>query len=307
MCSNSWVDVTSETYDWASTNSGIVNVASAVSHFMSPGSVTGSGQVQLQRQLARLDCPVQGFEPQNTQNAQPTVAIQVQSGFVSMAGNGLVLLAGSGGLGTTAITAVGSPSGGSYSWTAGPNLSISGVSSANASVGGTAPSRSAGDTYVSNSYTLDSQTGQASVRFTILNPTTLTAANYPGGASATTPYSSGNLSGYITSITYYIYDQMSPAGIIQLPGIPLTEVLTTTSNPYGASFEPPDNTPRTAESNSAGQLQDLLYAYDVGGLPVGFSASRSQNLTANGFGFIPAQQQTYTRTYATISIQSLSR
>ncbi|MBV9761418.1 MAG: hypothetical protein JO340_12705 [Acidobacteriaceae bacterium] len=67
MCSNSWVDVTSETYDWASTNSGIVNVASAVSHFMSPGSVTGSGQVQLQRQLARLDCPVQGFEPQNTQ------------------------------------------------------------------------------------------------------------------------------------------------------------------------------------------------------------------------------------------------
>ncbi|MBV9761423.1 MAG: hypothetical protein JO340_12730 [Acidobacteriaceae bacterium] len=69
MCSDSWVDVTSETYDWTSTNSGIVNLASAVSHFMSPGTVTGSGQVQLQRQLARLDCPVQGFEPQNTQNS----------------------------------------------------------------------------------------------------------------------------------------------------------------------------------------------------------------------------------------------
>jgi len=69
MCNNTWPDVTSEVYDWASTNTGIVNVASAVSHFMSPGTVTGSGQVQLQLQLAREECPDGTFEPQNTQNA----------------------------------------------------------------------------------------------------------------------------------------------------------------------------------------------------------------------------------------------
>lgn len=80
MCSDSWVNVTSETYEWASTNAGIVNVASAVSHFMSGGTVTGSGQVQLQRQLARLECPVQGFEPQNTQTAQvPTASSIVET------------------------------------------------------------------------------------------------------------------------------------------------------------------------------------------------------------------------------------
>lgn len=226
---------------------------------------------------------------------------------MSMAGNGLVLLAGAGGLGSTAVTASGSPSGGTYSWTVGPNLSIGGATSANASVSGTGASTSAGDTYVTNSYTVNSQTGEASVRFTVLNPTTLTAGNYPGGAGATTTYASGNVSGYLTTITYYVYDQMSPPNPIQVPGIPLTEVLTTTSNPYGGEFTPPDNTPHTAYSNSAGQMPDYLYAYAPGGLPNGFSASRNQSLTANGFGFTPTQQQTYTRTYATISTQSLAR
>ena len=75
MCSESWVDLTSEAYGWASTNSGIVNLPNATSHFMSPGTVTGSTQIQLQRQLARLECPVEGFEPQSTQQtvcAYPT-------------------------------------------------------------------------------------------------------------------------------------------------------------------------------------------------------------------------------------------
>jgi len=80
MCSNSWVDVTAETYDWATTNSDIVNLANAVSHFMSGGTVTGSGQVQLQRQLAREECPVEGFEPQNTQTAQVPTSLSIVSG-----------------------------------------------------------------------------------------------------------------------------------------------------------------------------------------------------------------------------------
>ena len=69
MCTDSWVDVTSETAGWTSTNSGIVSIANAYSNFVSVGSVTGSGYVQLPQQLARLGCPVTGFEPQNNQNS----------------------------------------------------------------------------------------------------------------------------------------------------------------------------------------------------------------------------------------------
>jgi len=68
-CNEYWYDVTSEAYNWASTNSGIVKVANAYSNFMSPGSVTGSAQVKLQNNIPRMECPVITREPQNTQNA----------------------------------------------------------------------------------------------------------------------------------------------------------------------------------------------------------------------------------------------
>ncbi len=51
------------------TNSAIVSIANAHSSFMSVGSVTGSVQAKLPQQLARLNCPVEGFEPLNTQNS----------------------------------------------------------------------------------------------------------------------------------------------------------------------------------------------------------------------------------------------
>jgi hypothetical protein len=62
----------------------------------------------------------------------------------------------------------------------------------------------------------------------------------------------------------------------------------------------------TIYSNSIGQMPDLLYAYAAGGSPKNFSASRNQSLTANGFGFTPTQQQSYTQTYATVSVQSVA-
>lgn len=74
-CNEYWYDVTSEAYNWASTNAGIVKVANAYSNFMSPGSVTGSAQVKLQNNIPRMECPVITWEPQNTQQtlcAYPT-------------------------------------------------------------------------------------------------------------------------------------------------------------------------------------------------------------------------------------------
>lgn len=263
-------------------------------------SSTASGPINPEGQFGYFEAgPVQV-------SVKPKVTIQVQSGFVSMAGNGLVLLGGPGGLVNTAITAVGTPSGGSVLWTAGPRLQIAGVTSANASVSGTSASTSGGDTYVEVNYTVNGQTATASVRFTVLNPTTF-STSVLGGPGSTTPYSSGGNAGYITTVTYRVYDQMLPPNPIALPGIPFTEVLTTTSNPYGASFIPADGSPLTATSSGDGSMFDLLYAYTFGGLPSGFSASRSQTFTVNGFSFIPVQQQSYTQTYATISTATLHR
>jgi hypothetical protein len=301
---------------WRSTNTGVASVplgpANGPVSSVAPGSavISATQTLPVPGQVCSYNVPEcldESHEAQTPTSVTPTVTIQVQDGFLSTAGNGLVLLAGPGGLSTTAITAVGNPGGGTVAWTAGPNLTVNGVNSANASVSGTAASTSGGDTYISVSYTVNSESAPASVRFTVLNPSQLNASNYPGGANSTVPYSSGNNSGYITSITYYVYDQMSPPNPIQVPGIPLTELLSTISNPDGGEFTPPDNTPLTIHSNSAGQLPDLLYAYAPGGLPTGFSASRSQSLTANGFPFSPAQVQTYTSNYATISTQSLHR
>jgi len=101
MCSDSWVDLTSEAYDWASTNSGIVNLPNATSHFMSPGTVTGSTQIQLQRQLARLECPVEGFEPQSTQNA---VQVQITAANITQDQVSVVLSGPSGVTGNLTVT-----------------------------------------------------------------------------------------------------------------------------------------------------------------------------------------------------------
>ncbi len=292
------------TYNWYSNAPSIANVYGSASAPTAEfwGSAVGAGSAtgQVQSQY----CSKSGG---GELTVTPTVNIQVAPGFVSMAGNGLVVM-GASGLTSTAVSAKGNPSGGTVSWTAGPRLRISGTNSVNATVAGTAPSTSAGDTYASVAYSLSGQAASASQRFTVLNPTILKAASFPGGSKYTTSYQNGSLKGYYTSITYYVYDQMSPANIIALPGLAFTEVLTTLSNPYGADFTPADGNPRTVSSDASGAMMDALYAYaTLPGLPTGFTASRSQSLSANGYPFSPAQQQSYTATGASIATQELHR
>jgi len=143
----------------------------------------------------------------------------------------------------------------------------------------------------------------ASVRFTVENPEVFHAGSLGGSG---VPYNNGNESGYQTVISYSVYDQMSPPNPIGVPGIPATELLSTISNPYGVSFDPPDGTPRTALSDTNGEVWDKLSATAVGGLPAGFTATRSQGWTVNGFAFA-GQTQTYFLTYGTIQNQDLAR
>jgi len=181
-------DVTASS-SWSSSASQVLSVQTqgqthpGLSQGMSPGSAdiailyeelvpANEGQICTEGSLP----PCQVINPVTGQQGRavtPTVTIQAQSGFISMAGNGLVVMGGPGGLASTAITAVGNPSGGSVTWTAGPHLQLSGLNSANASVSGTAASSSPGDTYVSVNYVVNGQSASASLRFTVLVPTAL--------------------------------------------------------------------------------------------------------------------------------------
>lgn len=206
------------------------------------------------------------------------------------------------------MTATGNPGGGTFAWTAGSSLQVSGANSQSASVSGTAAT-SAGGTWVAVAYTLNNQTVNASVRFTVLNPTTFQASSPYGGDGNTQPYvTSGTTAGYVTAVNYYLYDQTGTQ--ISLPGITNSEVLSTTSNPYSVEFSPPDGQPKSAGSGNdrSGSMSDLLTAYFVpGGLPAGFSAQRSQAWTVNGYAFTPAQTQTYAQTFAMVTSQTFNR
>src|SRR6185312_1533378 len=162
-------------YLWASGNSSIASIlsggAAANSQWYGQygGQTTASFSVTGPYGVA---CQVQAPAA-----VLPNVTIQVQSGFVSMAGNGLILLGGPGGISSTAITANGSPSGGTVVWNSGPRIQISGINSINASASGTGASSSGGDTYVGLTYTVNGQSRQASTPFTVLNLTLFNATS----------------------------------------------------------------------------------------------------------------------------------
>src|ERR1035438_2641700 len=113
---------------------------------------------------------------------------------------------------TTSLTGVGSPLGGTYQWQVGPRLSFQGPAMGqNVSIVGTGPSVSGMDTFVSVTYTVNGTSATASIRVTVEVPTQFVAENFPGGPGWTTTVT-GTSSGYLTTMTYYIYAQ-GPLGV----------------------------------------------------------------------------------------------
>jgi hypothetical protein len=74
-------------------------------------------------------------------------------------------------------------------------------------------------------------------------------------------------------------------------------------------FDPPDGTPKAGGSGNdlSGGMLDYLTVVAVGGLSQGFTASRSQAWTVNGFGFTPNQMQNYNSSYATVATATFNR
>jgi len=204
----------------------------------------------------------------------PTVTIQVQSGMQQGA-NGFVLIGNPSGplpagssispSTTTNLTATGNPSGGTFSWNAGPKLSFQGpTNSANSSVAGTNPSQSSGDTWVRATYTQNSVPGTASIRFTVREPYTLVSSTFPSGT--TVPYTDQQTgaTGYVTYIYYYIYDQPAlNTPITTNNKVPFVEIESqSVVTPSDFAFNPPDGTAccKNYAFNSNGYAVDNLIA-----------------------------------------------
>ena len=208
---------------------------------------------------------------------------------------------------TTSLTGVGSPLGGTYQWQVGPRLSFQGPAMGqNVSIVGTGPSVSGMDTFVSVTYTVNGTSATASIRVTVEVPTQFVAENFPGGPGWTTTVT-GTSSGYLTTMTYYIYAQ-GPLGQIQIevPNITVTEVLQTISGLANTVLTPPDNIPKTGTSDLNGTVLDFLSAVGIGGLPGNFAGSRTQNWTLSGYALSPVNTINYGTTYATTSVQTFS-
>lgn len=212
--------------------------------------------------------------------------------------------------GTTNLTAIGSPSGGSYEWSIGPKLQFAGSStSGNTSVQGDGESEAPGDTWVQVAYNVSGHTTLASIRFSVRTPRRLEAPHIGGPNHTMFLYDvQGNIIGYITTIPYFVQDQFSPPETIELEGIPVTELLATVHTSHPVDFDPPDGEPKTAHSNIFGKIHDHLSVGMPNGMPIpgGFSAQRNQTMYLDGYILWPSQVQTYGPTSAQVSSMVLS-
>ncbi|MGI8785805.1 MAG: Ig-like domain-containing protein [Acidobacteriota bacterium] len=301
---------------WSSSNTAVATVETQGNS--NPGLLTGVevGDVTIQAVLPTVFvytgnicsggspvCPQGNPSASSGGQVAPTVSIQVEAGKSQVSGTGFVVLSASQSL-TTNLTGVGSPSGGTFQWSVGSRLQFVGPSNTmNVSVKGTSASTSQEDTFVSVTYTVNGIPNRASVRFTVRDPRTLTNYGFTGGLSQTMQVANG----YSTDVTYFVEDQFNSA--IQVGGIDVTEVLSTTSVSHPVSFQPPDGVPLTAQTNSNASIIDHLWVTGPapGGVPDGFDARRNQNFTVTGFGFSPTQTQDYDPTFARVSRSSVSK
>jgi hypothetical protein len=189
------------------------------------------------RWLKRVQLSPQSLVAEGSQQP-PQVTIQIEAGK-QIGSAGWVAL-GQSQTFTTALTATGTPSGGTYQWDLGPSLAFAGSSTAaNTAVRGTSASGSPEDTFVRVTYTLNGQSAQASVRFTVRIPSRLDNFGQLGGP----PRTSSLPTGYLTNLTYFVEDQWGE--LLQLGGMNVTEVLTIINRSHPVDLSPPAGTPRT--------------------------------------------------------------
>lgn len=276
------------TYHWTSGNTSIATIsgynfnANASFRGVAPGMVNGN--------FTATDgqCTAPGH---GTVTVKPKVTI---SGSTNIA----MLATGSQGTDSTTLTATGTPSGGTYSWTAVSgqgNITILNANAQSAIV----QSVAVGNYTVQVIYTYNGFTANSAATGKVQRPGSL------GVITNTTPqFNCANVGlAYITKnreIQYQVLDTSSPAVPIPVTGMDLTETLNGISNTCGTTY--PDPT-QHAHSGSNGYfpLPDTLQACspvclpaDANGNPTGGCMMKvAQTWSVNGF---PVKSGTLTYT-----------
>jgi len=195
------------------------------------------------------------------------------------------------------VWANGTPSGGTYEWSIGPKLGyIGSLTSSSIGLYGTDASQNWDDTWIQVRYTRNNSHKTASIRFTVREPVKLVTTG--AGSTITIP------GGYITYVSYTLYDQLPGQWPLQADLMGITEVCKTVSVSHPVVFDPIDGQPRTGQFENS-VFRDSLSV--TGNPPYNFSGVRTQTLTMGGLSAFQVQTQTYTPTYATVSLNQLVR
>ncbi len=278
-CSGTVDDVTGSAYNWGSNNTSVATLPDSTLHTVAVGTATGSTNVGLQW-AHPPSCPNQIFGP--TQSI--SVATVTISGSTSIP----MLKAGTQGTDSTKLTATGSPSGGTYSWTAlsgAGNITILNATSQTATI----QSVAVGTYTVQVSYTINSKVATATTVGRVQQPGSL------GVISNTTPLVActnlpGSYNTYKRSIQYQVLDTSSPPTPIQVADMNLTETLNGISNTCKIPYPTPTVGAQSGD-NGYFPLPDTLQLCSAvclpangNGNPTGScSATVAQTWNVNGF------------------------
>jgi hypothetical protein len=309
QCGGDVDDITDDAYGWQSSNTAVATLPTRTLHTVAPGSATGSASVQLLATHPAPRCP----SPIYTGQQQNTVTVGI-----GVTCSNLDLSLGSTAPGSTVTgtcTATGTPTGGSFVWTAAGgtiNLTPS-QNGSSATYTSTSASSKVGDTTITVKYTYQSQqpVSATSSAITVHKPTTLVAGVVApnGTAACTLPCLTkpGNGTCSVTAGTsctynanqfqreYKVYDQFN--NFFQSVGInfaTVTENITLTSNNCGGSGVSTGSSPYTDFFDDYGKCDSCC---ESGG--PGCTTVAAQSLYVNGFS---VRNTTITETCTAVTV-----
>jgi hypothetical protein len=263
---------------WSSTNMSVATVGS-------DGTVTSVG-VGTASILAGWTatiyecgnaCMTTTANPQATGNltVKPTVQI-------SFSGSGVPLSNGTPPQGSPAfvnsvtMTATGNPSGGTYSWsTTSSKVTLSNTSTATVTVTAASASSSQNDVPVKVTYTLNSQSGNATQNTTVQKPTSMGFITVVSDAANSC--SSGQ-AGWKKVIQWQVQDQLSPANAIQF-ALPTYDTLTAVQGQNGCNL----TLSGTAPGSSTGSTGIWEHTYKFCTTLCSCETDSTQAFFVNGF------------------------
>jgi hypothetical protein len=275
------------TYNWQSYNTSVVSISGS-------NTLAYANLLGVSGGTADIDVAVTDFyncrqDAGGITTVYPTVTVSGPS-YVPLRA------AGSTGANSMTLTAVGTPSGGTYSWsTTSSNVTLSNAGSASVTVTAAAASAYISDTPVKVTYTVNSNSGSVITNITVSKPTSLllvTDSTNPTGhtCSATAPSNdcpqskfigSGSYTSYLRNRTYHIMDQLStPSNPRWISGY-LMQIQESYTPPSGQCASSSVVTNLTASGDTATDCFYFCSATCQAHGSCGVSAT--QTVTVNGF------------------------